>query len=660
MTTSTTRTREREESVGIRCFVGPRLEESEAGVGGTFKHRYTDFVVREVDLAGTTAALTVLGPVPGAKGGPTSEVTADAKAEDKSEPVEEAVVEGSWLGDAAALKELEEAVGASDAKRFREFVGRNTPDADGKRKASGPDDSSLVLEPNDDKDGRTQVHRFFKAKKHLRPQIATDTLVDGEKKHVRLFAMEGRDRKRRRGMDKRNFRDARGEPAPLYSKFLLYKENSDTQVALNSLAYFLRVKSKRFGYAGTKDKRGITLQWCTGYKISPRDLENFNRIPVHKRGGAYVGNIQALNEGRALGLGNLTGNHFTVVLRDVREDVREAAQRSVDTLGKKGFINYYGLQRFGTGGASTHEIGIELMKGNWAQACKLIVSGRENENDKVKDARAHLTKALTEPELDPCQKAGNKEARGRMKEVLRELPRGALAERRIAEKLLDFGQQNLVPALESIPHTLKMMYIHAYQSFLWNNAASRRMESYSQDYAVEGDLVFEDQSQRQRSMTYAKQDGDLPGVRCVTKEEADSKSIGIDKVILPLPGRKTRLPENSVREVYEELMARDGIDMTKSAHKVQDFNVDRILGAYRSLIHVPGNVKVDFIKYEEMDQQLLRTDLQKLRNEEAGVGQGSGEGKRMAMKLDFTLSASCYASMAVREICKGSVEGMTT
>ena len=127
MTTSTTRTREREESVGIRCFVGPRLEESEAGVGGTFKHRYTDFVVREVDLAGTTAELTVLGPVPGAKGGPTSEVTADAKAEDKSEPVEEAVVEGSWLGDAAALKELEEAVGASDAKRFREFVGRNTP-----------------------------------------------------------------------------------------------------------------------------------------------------------------------------------------------------------------------------------------------------------------------------------------------------------------------------------------------------------------------------------------------------------------------------------------------------------------------------------------------------------------------------------------------------
>ena len=41
-----------------------------------------------------------------------------------------------------------------------------------------------------------------------------------------------------------------------------------------------------------------------------------------------------------------------------------------------------------------------------------------------------------------------------------------------------------------LPHSLVSLYLHAYQSFLWNKAASQRMTLLDNRWAVEGDLVF--------------------------------------------------------------------------------------------------------------------------------------------------------------------------
>jgi tRNA pseudouridine13 synthase len=55
-----------------------------------------------------------------------------------------------------------------------------------------------------------------------------------------------------------------------------------------------------------------------------------------------------------LHLGGLSGNMFDIILRNVRgspADINLAA----DALKKSGFINYFGLQRFGNAMAPTHE-----------------------------------------------------------------------------------------------------------------------------------------------------------------------------------------------------------------------------------------------------------------------------------------------------------------
>lgn len=42
-----------------------------------------------------------------------------------------------------------------------------------------------------------------------------------------------------------------------------------------------------------------------------------------------------------------------------------------------------------------------------------------------------------------------------------------------------------------IPHGLRTMYVHAYQSYLWNAATSERCLKYGTDRVVEGDLVLQ-------------------------------------------------------------------------------------------------------------------------------------------------------------------------
>lgn len=58
----------------------------------------------------------------------------------------------------------------------------------------------------------------------------------------------------------------------------------------------------------------------------------------------------------SLKLGDLKGNHFTIVLRYVDAD-EATLVAACESIKKDGFINYFGTQRFGTGPISTHSVG---------------------------------------------------------------------------------------------------------------------------------------------------------------------------------------------------------------------------------------------------------------------------------------------------------------
>ncbi len=72
---------------------------------------------------------------------------------------------------------------------------------------------------------------------------------------------------------------------PNYLQFILYKENIDTGTAAKDIAKIIRLPPKGknrggsggLGYAGMKDKRGCTTQFCTVYRKTAQDLMVLNR-----------------------------------------------------------------------------------------------------------------------------------------------------------------------------------------------------------------------------------------------------------------------------------------------------------------------------------------------------------------------------------------------
>lgn len=67
--------------------------------------------------------------------------------------------------------------------------------------------------------------------------------------------------------------------------------------------------------------------------------------------------------------------------------LKETVDRRCAWVKERGFINYFGLQRFGSGGAPTSDVGIAMLKGDWEGAVRLIMKPRLGENEATHDSK---------------------------------------------------------------------------------------------------------------------------------------------------------------------------------------------------------------------------------------------------------------------------------
>ncbi|HIP63289.1 MAG TPA: tRNA pseudouridine(13) synthase TruD, partial [Archaeoglobus profundus] len=211
------------------------------------------------------------------------------------------------------------------------------------------------------------------------------------------------------------------------------KVNWDTLNFVRALSNALRISKKRIHYAGTKDKRAISVQY---FAISLDDIERLKNLKIKDAEIEIVG-----RSNKCLELGDLIGNKFIIKVRDSTNGNK--IDEIYEELKEKGTPNFFGLQRFGSIRFITHEVGLYILKRDYETAFWTYVAKPfEGENEEVRKIREELWNSRD------------------AKFGLRELPKYLRYERNLLQKLRE--GKNEKEALLSLPENLKTMFIHAY------------------------------------------------------------------------------------------------------------------------------------------------------------------------------------------------------
>lgn len=626
-----------EKDVGITYYISQL-----PGFKGQIKQRYTDFLVNEITREGEVVHLTDKGfKVPKKK---VETISDDQK---KIQKEEEFAKRQSFTVEDGLKSELVEIFGEEDFEKIVD-VYKNAQKMETKNSF-------------DDKATRTKIHQLLR--QAFNNELESVTSAENTFK----IARNNRNSRVNKQVMIQETKDENGVenwgygPAKEFIHFTLHKENKDTMEAVNVMTKLMRVPNRLVRYAGTKDRRAVTCQRLSITNIKLDRLNALNRTLKGMILGGFKFSDVSMN------LGELSGNEFHIVIRDAKVDpesdssLEDVLAASCKSLSENGFINYYGLQRFGTFSISTHSIGKELLLGNWKGAIDMILSDQVSVLPASKEARQ-----LWAQNKDP-------------EEALSKMPRQCIAENAILHALSnhkkgedgDFGVGAYHDAIMKIPRNLRTMYVHAYQSFVWNKVASKRIQLFGTEARV-GDLVIiqdeekedikKDESSDNDDFDEDLRTSDFIRARALTQEDIDSKKYCIDDVVLPTPGFDILYPTSEeLKQLYVEIMAADGMDPFDMRRKVRDFS---LAGSYRNIIQKPKELEYKIIHYDDPVQQIINTDLEILNNQRAKDNHQKfmkaklerympdKGGERTAVVIKFQLGTSAYATMALRELMK--------
>ncbi|MFC7075749.1 tRNA pseudouridine(13) synthase TruD [Haloarcula halophila] len=386
----------------------------------------------------------------------------------------------------------------------------------------------------------------------------------------------------------------------------------DTNDFASALSDRLGISRERVSWAGTKDKRAVTRQLFSVKGIDAEAVPAIDDADIEVIGRA----------GRPILFGDLAGNAFEIVVREADapdnaasvlgdlaafgagEDGDEGSGRGLpDDERTVGVPNYFGQQRFGSRRPVTHEVGLQIARGEWKGAVLAYVGNpSEREPADTREARAYVD--------ETHDWAG----------ALERLPRALGYERSICHRLVENGAgtpADFRDALEAVPSNLQTLFVNAAQSYVFNRILSERLaRGLPFDRPVEGDVVC-----------FA--DGDAPeGLRLPdtdrTQRVTDRRLRTVQRhcargrafVTAPLIGTETDLADGDPGEIERAVLAEVGLEPG-------DFDL-------------PG----EFDSTGTRRAVLLRTDLAVAR-----------DGDDLA--FSFSLPKGSYATVLLREFRKG-------
>ena len=241
-----------------------------------------------------------------------------------------------------------------------------------------------------------------------------------------------------------------------YTHFVLQKRDWSTAGAIRAISKKLRIGQGRFDYAGTKDKTGITTQLVSAFRVDAPILLSLS-IKDIRINGAWPAKEKVR-------MGSLLGNRFTIEWRGEGNPEEGVEKTHAELKGK--FPNYFGPQRFGTTRKNTHIVGELMAKRRFQEAATaFLCDSAGEEHEQASAARTELRKTMD------------------FSRALKEFPKHLRLERAMLHHLSQHPN-DFINAFRRLPRPILLLFVHAFQSYLFNELLSERIE--------EGPLVPEE------------------------------------------------------------------------------------------------------------------------------------------------------------------------
>lgn len=256
-------------------------------------------------------------------------------------------------------------------------------------------------------------------------------------------------------------RDVDISPNPFPGSIPLYKAEKKSIDTLHLERSLSAVLKSRVSYAGIKDKRAWAVQFLSA--TSSRSAAPLTVVRPDFRCD-LVGYLR-----RPLSRSMVAGNRFQIVLRECCSTIGESIRGSLKTCENGQMPNFYGLQRFGARDSRTHLIGRALVLAEFEQAVRMILcEPRGADDDATREARGLMSARQFEAGLSL-------------------LPQGQDIERIVARSMAK-RPGDFLGAIRAIPITLRRLYVHAFQSFVFNRTLSLALRKRLDiSRAIEGD-----------------------------------------------------------------------------------------------------------------------------------------------------------------------------
>ena len=240
------------------------------------------------------------------------------------------------------------------------------------------------------------------------------------------------------------------DAAPADGPFALYRLTKrwiGTPEAIEAILQCWRIERERISYGGLKDFHAVTQQHLTIEHGPRRDL-NQSRFDL-----CYLGQVA-----QPFQSGDVAGNGFHIVLRDLDATAVAACQTALAGLTSPGVPNYFDDQRFGSVGASGQFIAEAWCRGDHERALWLALADPNDHDTPAQREEKSLLRTHW-GDWSACEDRLTHPDNRRIVQFL-------------ADRPTDFRT-----ALARLPIDLRSLYVAAFQSHLWNRLLDRYLRT---------------------------------------------------------------------------------------------------------------------------------------------------------------------------------------